>query len=263
MNYGLYLSASGVMVNAHRQDVLSNNLANVTTAGFKPMFTDVSQRPAESIEDSSVDFGLSNALLDRLGGGVLGDAQRVSFTTGDPVMTGQGLDAAHTVDNAFFVVEHTDPNTGEQGVRLTRAGKFSVSPAGELVTQTGHRVLNADGEPIDVSGAEAVIGRTGAIELFDNSGNSMGIDQLQIVSADLNNLRPVGENLFHMNGGDSRQVIDNPVLVPGHYESSGTNAIQTMMQIVAATKAATGNANMIRYHDQMLNASVNTFARVA
>ena len=63
--------------------------------------------------------------------------------------------------------------------------------------------------------------------------------------------------------GDSRELIEVPNMEPAHYEASGTSAIQTMMQIVSATKAATGNANMIRYHDQMLNASVNTFARVA
>jgi len=263
MNYGLYLSASGVMVNSHRQDVLSNNLANVNTAGFKPMFTDLRQRSAESVENGSSDFGLANDLLDRLGGGVLGDEQRVSFRSGAAISTGNGLDAALTSDNAFFAVEHTDPNTGAQDVRLTRSGQFQVSVRGELVTQAGHRVLNENGDPIQIGDAKAVIGRTGQVVLYDDQGNTIGTDQLQVVAADLNKLRPSGENLFAMTGGDSREAIDNPVLLPGHYESSGTNAIKTMMDIVSATKAATSNANMIRYHDQMLNASVNTFGRLA
>ena len=263
MNYGLYLSASGVMVNAHRQDVLANNLANVNTAGFKPMFSDVRQRQAESLEDGPVDFGLSNALLDRLGGGVFANEQRVAFKTGAAVKTGRELDAALTADNAFFVVQHADPNTGEPGIRLTRAGQFTTNANGELVTQTGHRVLNDRDQPIVVGDAEAVIGRTGQVEMLDAQGNTVGVDQLQVVRADLGHLKPAGENLFQMTAGDSRQPIDQPALLPGHYESSGTDAITTMMQIVEATKAATGNANMIRYHDQMLNASINTFARVA
>lgn len=262
MNYGLYLSASGVMVNSHRQDVLANNLANVNTAGFKPMFTDVQQRPAESIEDGPVDFGLSNALLDKLGGGIFGKDQRVAFTTGAPVKTDRDLDAALTTDNAFFAVQHTDPNTGQTDIRLTRAGKFTTNAAGELVTQSGERVLNPDNEPIEITG-QPVITRTGEIRLLDTNGNLIGRDQLQVVQADLGSLKPSGKNLFEMSGGDSREAIEQPIVLPGHYESSGTNAISTMMEIVAATKAATGNAKMIQYHDQMLNASINTFARLA
>ncbi len=263
MNYGLYLSASGVMVNAHRQDVLANNLANVNTAGFKPMYTDIRQRQAASMEDGPVDMGLSNALLDKLGGGVFAKEQRIAFKAGAPVMTGRDLDAALTDDNAFFVVRYNDPATGETGVRLTRAGQFTTNANGELVTQTGYTVLNNDDEPIRVEDARAIIGRTGQIELLDGQGNTVGVDQLQIVKTDLATLKPGGENLFDMSAGDNRTRIESPVLLPGHYESSGVSAINAMMDIVSATKAATGNAKMIQYHDQMLNASINTFARVA
>jgi len=262
MNYGLYLSASGVMVNAHRQDVLANNLANVNTAGFKPMFTDVRQRPAESLENGQTDFGLSNALLDKLGGGIYGKDQRVSFATAAPVKTDRDLDAALTTDNAFFVVQHTDARTGRQDIRLTRAGQFTTNASGELVTQAGDRVLNIDNEPIEIEG-RPVITRTGEINMLDTQGNVIARDQLQVARADLDTLEPSGKNLFAMTGGDSREAIDQPILLPGHYESSGTNAITTMMDIVSATKAATGNAKMIQYHDQMLNASINTFARLA
>jgi flagellar basal body rod protein FlgG len=262
MNYGLYLSASGVMVNSHRQDVLANNLANVNTAGFKPMFTDVRQRSAESIENGQTDFGLSDALLDKLGGGVFGKEQRVSFATAAPVKTDRDLDAALTSDNAFFVVKHTDPRTGNQDIRLTRAGQFTTNLDGQLVTQSGQIVMNVDDEPIEVDG-RPIITRTGEVNMVDSQGNVIGRDQLQVVQADLDALKPSGKNLFEMTGGDSRALIDQPILLPGHYESSGTNAITAMMEIVSATKAATGNAKMIQYHDQMLNSSINTFARLA
>ena len=77
-------------------------------------------------------------------------------------------------------------------------------------------------------------------------GETVGLEKLQVVQADLATLKPAGRNSFEMTAGDSRLPIENPVLLPGHYESSGVSAIQTMMEIVAATKAATGNANMIR-----------------
>lgn len=262
MNYGLQLSASGVMANAHRQDVLANNLANVNTAGFKPLFTDLRQRPAASAENGPVEFGLSNALLDKLGGGVFGQDQRVGFATSTAVKTDRSLDAALTTDNAFFAVRHTNAQTGQTDIRLTRAGQFTTNAQGELVTQSGDRVLNVNDQPIEVVGSP-VIGRTGELRMLDAQGITIGRDQIQIASADLQSLRPSGKNLFEMRGGDSRTIIEQPVVLPGHYESSGTNAIGTMMAIVSATKAASGNARMIQYHDQMLNASINTFARLA
>lgn len=262
MNYGLNLSASGVMVNAHRQDVLANNLANVNTAGFKPLFTDVRQRQTASTEHGPVDFGLSNELLDKLGGGIFAKGQRVAFTTAAPVKTDRDLDAALTTDNAFFVVQHTDSQTGQQDLRLTRAGQFTTNANGELVTQAGQRVMNMNDEPIEITG-KPVITRTGEIRMLDTQGNLIGREQIQIASADLESLKPSGTNMFEMRGGDSRVAIEQPIVLPGHYESSGTNAISTMMEIVSATKAATGNAKMIQYHDQMLNASINTFARLA
>ena len=77
MNYGLYLSASGVLTNLYRQDVFSNNLANVETVGFKQDLPSIRQRAPESIEQQ---FGsdVSKRLLDKLGGGRLPDRPRSS-----------------------------------------------------------------------------------------------------------------------------------------------------------------------------------------
>ena len=81
MNYGLYLSAAGVLTNSYRQDVFANNLANVNTVGFKPDLPVLRTRPPEAIEDPAP-FGTSNDLLERLGGGVLAGPQRTSFAPG-------------------------------------------------------------------------------------------------------------------------------------------------------------------------------------
>ena len=103
----------------------------------------------------------------------------------------------------------------------------------------------------------------GEIRFLGNNGVELGTSQFQVVTADTDGLEHAGEGLFAMTNGDTRRGVDNPDVRQYHYESSGTSPIQTMMQIVAATKAATGNANMIRYHDQMMNQSINTFARLS
>ena len=69
MNYGMYISASGALTSMHRLDALTNNLANVNTVGFKPHTPAVKQRDVARVEDD-MPLADSNAMLERLGGGV-------------------------------------------------------------------------------------------------------------------------------------------------------------------------------------------------
>lgn len=259
MNYGLYLSASGVLTNSYRQDVFANNLANVNTVGFKPDLPTLTQRQPEAIEDLTP-LGTANELLDRLGGGVLAGPQRTSFAAGPIEQTGRDLDVALTDTNSFLAVEQVDPETGVAGVRLTRDGRLAVDGQGYLVNATGHRVLGNNDQPIAVE-PNAKITITPDGRLQQNGGD---VAQLQIARVnDTAQLEKAGANLFAFKGNDPRVANPNPTLRVGALESSGTNAIATMMNIMATTKAATGNANLIKYHDQLMDSAVNTLGRVA
>lgn len=259
MNYGLYLSASGVLTNSYRQDVFANNLANVNTVGFKPDLPTLSQRPAESVEDL-MPLGTAHELLDRLGGGVLAGPQRTNFAAGPIEQTGRDLDVALTDGNSFLAVEQVDPETGVAGVRLTRDGRLAVDGQGYLVNATGHRVLGNNDRPIAVEpNARIAITPDGRIQ--QNGGD---VAQLQIARVnDTAALEKAGANLFAFKGNDPRVPNPDAMLRVGALESSGTNAIATMMNIMATTKAATGNANLIKYHDQLMDGAVNTLGRVA
>ncbi len=258
MNYGLYLSASGVLTNTYRQDVFANNLANVETPGFKPDMPSIRQRDPEAIEDQ-LGFEGSNELLDRLGGGVLAGRQRINFAQGAHRPTSNPLDVALEGKDQFFAIEAIDSETGQAQVRLTRDGRFTLNSAKELITQSGHRVLDASDQPIVLDGpGKATIGTNGQVLLNDEP-----IAQLQVARVDnLDSLTKRGQGLFAFEGFDPRQAIQDPSVKPGFIEASGVDPIMTMMQVVAATKAATGNANMIRYHDQILDRAVNTLGRV-
>ncbi len=260
MNYGLYLSASGVLSNTYRQDVFANNLANVETPGFKPDMPSIRQRDPEAIEDQ-LGFEGSNELLDRLGGGVLAGRQRINFAQGAHRPTNSPLDVALQGKDQFFAIQTTDSDTGETHVRLTRDGRFTLNSAtNELITQSGHRVLDASDQPIVLDGeGVAGIGTSGQILL---NGLPTG-QQLQVAKVNnLDILTKRGQGLFVFEGKDPREAIQDPTVKPGFIEASGVDPIMTMMQVVAATKAATGNANMIRYHDQVLDRAVNTLGRV-
>ncbi len=261
MYYGLYLSASGVLVNTHNQDVHSNNLANAQTPGFKPIIPGVQQRPAASVEDN-LPFDASHDLLDRLGGGVLAAPLGTSFNPGAPERTGRPLDAALTGRNEFFAVQHENTATGQTDIRLTRDGRLFTRQGGELVTASGLPILDPQDRPIKVdpeAGPAHVDARGRIIQ-----ANGV-VAQLQItqVADPRNDLAPAGGDTFTFRGNDTRKPADDVLLMPGHIETSGVSSIDSMMQIVKSTKAANGNANMIRYQDQMMDRAINTLGRVA
>lgn len=259
MNYGLYVSASGVLTNLYRQDVFANNLANVETVGFKPDLPSIRQRDPESIEDL-LGYDVSQRLLDRLGGGVLVGPQRINFDPGPLEVTGNPLDVALTQPNQFFAVETQNPATGEVSIGLTRDGRFTRNAAGELVTFAGQRVLDADDEPIVLADDAAVH--------IDPAGQLIQagevVARLQVAAVDASaELIKQGKNLYAYTGSDPRRILDNPAVEAGAVESSGVDPITTLMQLVAATKAATANAEMLRYHDMIMDKAVNTLGRVA
>lgn len=260
MNYGLYLSASGVLSNTYRQDVFANNLANVETPGFKPDIPSIRQRDPESVEDQ-LGMDVSKALLDRLGGGVLAGNQRINFAPGAHRPTGNPLDAALTEKHQFFAVETVDPQTGRSAVSLTRDGRFTLNSARELITQSGKRVLDAADQPIVIEGeGQASLDDTGQVLL-----NGQVIAQVQVTRVgDLDQLTKRGQGLFAFKGPDTREALPpgQVNMKQGYIEASGVDPIMAMMNVVASTKAATSNANMIRYHDQILDRAVNTLGRV-
>lgn len=259
MNYGLYVSASGAMTNLYRQDVYANNLANVNTVGFKADLADMRQRAPESIEDQ-LGFDVSHRLLDRLGGGVLAGPQRVDMSPGQLTETGNPLDVALSEEGRFFAVRSVDPQSGEAQVRLTRDGRFTRNEAGELVTATGHRVLDANDQPITLpSGGPVRIDAAGRVLV-----NGEPAARLQVAEvADPQQLEKRGAGLFAFDGAGPRQILDNPTVKAGYVEASGVDPISTLMRLIAATKSVSSNATMMRHHDNLMDKAVNTLGRVA
>lgn len=261
MNYGLYLSASGVLTNLYRQDVFSNNLANVETVGFKQDLPSIRQRDAEAVEEQ---FGsdVSKRLLDRLGGGVLAGRQRIGFNPGAMRKTGGPLDVALDSPDAFFAIGIENTPAGQSPIRLTRDGRFSRNHEGYLVTVAGgHRVLDTNDLPIRLnSDAPVTIDKSGRV-----LQQGAAVAQVQVTSVtDTRRLVKDGQNLFRFDGPDD---LRRPALLatvrPGFVEASGVDPIKTLMQLIAATKSVTANGNMIRYHDLLMDRAVNVLGRVA
>jgi flagellar basal body rod protein FlgG len=258
MNYGLYLSATGVLTNLHRMDVLANNLANVNTAGFKPDAVITRQRLPARLE------GPANAdpqwMLERLGGGQLLEPTRTIHAQGRLIETGNELDVA--IDGDGFLVVSGDASSGGGRTLLTRDGRLTINSAGELVqASTGRRVLEASGRPIQLATDQpASIRSSGEIE---QGGEVVGAIRLVDVP-DSRSLRKVGDNLYRPDDASARRLAPaRGSLVQGAIEGSAVDPIITLNAMLSATRGAEANTKLMQYADNLMGQAINTLGRVA
>ncbi|MCK4872221.1 MAG: flagellar hook basal-body protein [Phycisphaerales bacterium] len=259
MNYGLYISASGVLTNLYRQDVYTNNLANLDTTGFKPSLVTFQQRDAASVEDGlhSLD---SNAMLEKLGAGLLLGRNRIDFRQGTLAQTGQALDLAVERDG-FFVVS-TESGQGVERLGLTRDGRMMLDGDGRLVlAANGMPVLDVSDRPIVLDPNQGVVVQT------DGSVVQDGAVIAQIQLTDVPNRRAlvkVGDGVFAApNTEQENRRPATGLIRQGWLEGSGVNPITALMQLSAAGKAAKANATMLKYHDEVMQRAVSRLGRVA
>ena len=258
MNYGLYLSSSGLLTAMHRMDVAANNLANVNTAGFKPDFAAAAHRPAERVEDSLFTID-SNSLLESLGGGALSAPTLTRFTSAAPEVTHNPLDAA-ILGEGFFVVDSTGDGSGDD-VKFSRDGRFTLAGDGLLVqASTGRPVLDDSDRPIRVDPALPVEITTGGE--IHQAGRR--IATLQIAAPpNLRSLTKVGDTLFRApRGAASARVATGSLLQPGAIEGSGVQPIRALMDTTNAGRAVTLNTRLLDLADTLMDRAINTFGRV-
>jgi flagellar basal-body rod protein FlgG len=251
MVYGIYLSATGLQTNQYRQEILANNLANLETAGFKQDLAVIRERPIETREDA-VDPRLSQKLLDPMTGGSLVAPTYTTFEQGMIEKTGNPLDVALQGDGFFVVEDH-----GAE--RYTRDGRFTVSDEGDLVTVSGHHVLDESGAPIVLppeTEGEITIDGNGYVRV----GKAI-LAKLRTVRFDDNNLlRKTGGNLFQAIGAAPERV-DLPLEI-GAVERSTVEPTRAMVDMMQVSRLYEMNAQMIGLADSTLGRAVNDIARI-
>lgn len=239
MNYGIYMSAEGAMAQSTRLEVISNNLANAATAGFKRDLAVAQARYAEEIQRGR-DFPGSRGLND-LGGGVMVRDTVTEFGQGPMKNTGVNSDLAIQGDG-FFMIRRGGQNL------LTRAGSFQLSPVGELITQDGDFVLGDDGEPIIVNPEGGVWNFTpeGALQqgaLFRKLALVQPLSPGDLVKQ--------GDNLFAPLAPPRPLEPAERRVAPEHLEMSSVRPAQEMMELIQTSRAFEANTNLIRTQDQL------------
>lgn len=257
MNYGLYMSAAGMLTNMHRQDVTANNLANVETAGFKRDLVSFMEREPEAV--ASGRFDLSHQLMDQLGGNAWVAPSRADFSQGALQRTDSPLDLA--IDGeGFFVVQ--GEQDGDPVQRLTRDGRLKVDPAGRLTTSTGDRpLLDDQNEPILVDPALPVhVNEYGQV-----TQDGAAVGQLRLAQVDdPGALKSLGEGMYEAdpdtlaNAGQAEGLVRQ-----GYVEGSNVDPIREMLQMIEAARSVSHHGTMMSYHDTLMDRAVNVLGRVA
>ena len=214
MDRMIYLSMSGAKAAMQRQDVLANNLANVSTVGFRAELAAFRAVPVQGSGASTRVYALESTV---------GANQQ----PGAVQATGRNLDVAMK-GNAWLAVQGLDGTEA-----YTRAGALDVNSEGLLVTQGGLTVLG-DGGPITVpANSEVSIAGDGTVSAQTNNGRSTSVGRLKLVTPESPAALARGaDGLFR---AESDLAADTTArLQDGALEGSNVSAIETMVAMIAA-----------------------------
>lgn len=242
---GLYTAASGMMVEAARQETITNNLANSETTGFK---RDLALQRAHA-EQPVVREGNNNRfqarpIIGTLGLGSLVDGIHTAHEQGGLQETSRSLDLAIT-GSGFFTVDTAE------GPRYTRSGAFTLDADRYLVNDQGYRVLGTTGL-LRIPEGEMSVDGSGQIFV---DGQLQGQLRLSAFEDPLQ-LRKQGESLYATGDGQMEIPADG-VVKQGFLETSNVQAVQEMVRMIATLRAYETNQRAVQAQDELLGKAVN------
>lgn len=218
MDRFIYTAMTGANAAAHRQQVLTNNLANVSTPGFRAELSTFRAVPIRGDGASTRVFALeATAGADHKPGAVQ--------------VTGRALDVA-AMGDAWFAVQGLDGTEA-----YTRAGAFEINPDGTLVNASGLPVLG-DGGPIVVpANAQVDIGADGTVNTRVGNEPGQVAGRLKMVVPDADNpIRRSDDGLFRGPEGNALPASDVARLQDGALEGSNVNPVEAMVGMIAAAR---------------------------
>ena len=250
----LWISKTGMEAQQMQLDVISNNLANVSTNGFKKshavfedlMYQNLRQVGSNTSEQSTLPTGL------QLGLGVRTVATSRSFAQGNLQQSSNNLDVA-IQGNGFFQVTMRDGTTG-----YTRDGAFQVDNTGRMVTSNGLPILN--GITVPANATSLAIAQDGNVTATI-PGNVAPQPIGTITLASFINpagLEPKGQNIYAESAASGQPNAGTAganglgTLAQGFVETSNVNVVQELVTMIQTQRAYEMNSKAIQTSDQML-----------
>jgi flagellar basal-body rod protein FlgG len=253
MDASMWVAKTGLDAQQTRMNVISNNLANVNTTGFKRdravfedmLYQNVKQAGGQTDANSQAPTGLM------LGTGVRIVATEKLHTQGNMVTTQNPLDLAITGDGYFQIAR------GDGTLAYTRDGGFKLSATGQMVTSSGALLQPAITIPNTAS--SVTIGRDGTVSIGLAAGGSQVLGQLQIARfVNPSGLQSMGQNLMKETpASGAPQVLAPGVggagsLMQGSLEASNVNVVEEMVNMIETQRAYEINSKAISAVDGML-----------
>jgi len=248
MLYGMYVSAAGALANSYRQEVVSNNLANVETVAFKRDLALLQSRRTQAQQTGQNRY--TTADLEGIGGGLFAQRTFTDFTPAVLEHTDNRFDLALSGEGFFQVLK-------DKQIQYTRDGKFTLDERNRLVTISENLpVLDAQGKEIVLDPTRPfLINEAGVI---DQNGVQIGV----INFADTGLLRKAGDNLYLAAGEAQAKLVNTPVK-QGFLEDSNVNAIDQLTAMIQAQRLFQTNISLLQIQDETLNGAVNKLGSIS
>lgn len=254
---GLYTAWTGMRNQQKKLDVISNNVANASTTGYKNQgvtsqsFDDML---ALKIRDRSVNYNTDERIGNMYLGVKIGE-EYTEYTQGSLRETGNTFDLAIDGDG-FFRVRVVDTN-GNSHIRYTRAGNFTITRDGYITDADGNHLQSEAGDMIVPTDAKITIDKGGAVY-----ANNELVDTLTIYDfEDYDYLKKFADTMYEpVNGATEKEPTG--VIRQGYLEQSNVNVINQMVSLINITRAYEASQKVIQTMDSTLDQSVNSVGRV-
>lgn len=250
---GLYTSAQSMAQDERRMEVISNNLANMNTNGYK--------------KDTAVTRAFNEVMADVTGSNQVGknnnklildlgiDDVATNYKAGSTVQTGNKLDfAIGNSDLAMFAVDVPSQNGTQE--MYTRDGSFTLNDKGQLVTKDGNTVKGEKG-PIVLNGSDITVNSDGAIVQ-----NGTVVDKLLIKEFnDSKTLKKYGNNLISADSNTQTKPFSGQI-IQGSVESSNINSITEMVDMISVMRSYEASQKVLQAHDSTLQKAANEIGKI-
>ena len=247
---GLYTAYTGLINQQNRLDVVTNNLANATTTGYKKQGTTTQSFDSlMAIKINDPTNGNMNQNIGPISLGVkIGENYR-DYSQGSFKNTSGSYDFALS-GNGLFSISFTN-KTGQESTMYTRDGSFQMAQDGSLVTKDGDYVLGQDGPIVLPTNATISVDETGGIY-----ADGQYIDQFAITDFEDNNyIEQYGENLYSAVDGATKKDATATVM-QGYLEMSNVNVVSEMVQMITISRAFESNQKVMNSIDETLQKAV-------
>lgn len=254
----LNTAATGMAAQQDNMDVISNNIANVSTTGFKRSRAEFEDLMYQTQKEPGTSTGLNSYSPNgvQTGLGVRTASIQKDFETGNALVTKNSLDVQIEGSGFFQIL------TPDGQIAYTRDGSFKKDPTGKIVDKNGNALQPEITIPPNIAGID--ITASGEVKvIIGNSNEPQNIGQIDIVNfVNPAGLKSMGRNLYSQTPASGNPLTTRPglngtgYLAQGQLEASNVNIVDEMVNMIRAQRAYETNSKVIQSSDQMLQ-SIN------